>query len=141
MSLPRYRRPRLSPVGKSAQRKWPTRQAAYAQVAKRAKGRCEDCGRAEEQTLTGRLDPHHAFRRGHLAGIPAEVCDFPECIFAFCRPCHDTVEASGELTDQYRWLALERFAVRFHLNWNELAEDPLDEMRRLCRIWEKENVA
>lgn len=112
-SLPRYRRSPLRLAGAATERKRPARRLAYAAVARRARGRCELCGAAQDP-----LDPHHAFGRGHLPGIPAKVCEMPELILGVCRPCHDRIHAGDqELVARARLMAVTRFAEFHELSW------------------------
>lgn len=142
MALPRYRRPKISSIGAATKRKLPTRRMAYAAVTRRAKGHCELCGLPQDP-----LDPHHAFKRGHLPGIPADICDSEDLIIGVCRTCHDRIEGipglgiDSELQYEARLHALERFAARYDLEVNHLEEDLVDEMRRLVRVLEEREEA
>lgn len=135
-SLPRYRRSGLRPVGQGTMRKASRRRQAYAVVARRAKGICEivGCGRAQDP-----LDPHHTFGRGHLPGIPAELCDSPELILGICRPCHDAIHGGDEeKRDLTRLQALQLFGLRwgFDVNtvWELAGPDPIDAMRAAVEL-------
>ena len=145
-ALPRYRRAPLRTLGAAAVRKRPTRAANLAAVSRRAAGRCELCGDDVERRGE-RLDGHHAFGRGHLAGIPAEVCETPELILGICRGCHDVIHQGGlravagqglvDACDHARWAAVTRFIVHHELE--EEAQhvplgDPVDVMRELVRL-------
>jgi hypothetical protein len=111
-------------------------------VTRRAHGHCEfpDCHRAQDP-----LDPHHAFGRGHLPGIPAEVCETRELILGICRPCHDAIHNGDERKLKLaRLQALNQFMVRHqlddprmrHLSPAELPWiDLVDVMRELVRVY------
>lgn len=140
MSLPQYRKPhaRINVRGAAFKRKWPTRQQSYVIVTRRAKGKCELCSRAQDP-----LDPHHAFGRGHIHGIPSAICDSPELIVGVCRTCHDRITGlpgigiDQELADKAQFLAIRRFCEAHDELASEavlLAEDMVDEMRRLVRV-------
>lgn len=134
MSLPRYRRPRISPIGRATKRKRPTRAQSYAIVARRAKGKCELDGTPQDP-----LDPHHVFGRGHLFGIPSAVCELPEMLLGVCRRCHSLITGetfSGideSLDDRAKHLAVQRFCERFDLEYDPLCEDWVAELRRIIR--------
>lgn len=128
MPIPRYIRAYRTPLrarGAGTARKAPNRAKVYALVSMRARGRCElpSCGVAWEAT-GGLLDPHHAFQRGHLAGIPAAYCDSPELVMGLCRDCHDAITAGNlVLTAEARALALQRFAAKHGLDLKALIAD------------------
>lgn len=142
MPLPRYSRPGLSQRGTRSRRVAPTRAQSYAKVSRRARGLCELCGRRQDP-----LDPHHAFGRGHLPGIPAYVCEMPEMILGLCRACHDPITGklgSGvdqELTDKAKHLAISRFCETFDLMYDLHAENWDDELRRIIREAGPENIS
>jgi hypothetical protein len=108
------------------------RHIEYAAVAMRAKGRCELCHIEQDP-----LDPHHAFGRGHLPGIPADICETRECILGICRPCHTGIHEGNEaLSDYARAVCVKRFALRHQLSYpgaDAVLADPLEVMRSLVR--------
>lgn len=144
VSLPRYRKRRISPNGKASERKRPVRRVEYEAVSRRAKGVCEMplCSRKQDP-----LDPHHAFGRGHLPGIPAELCETRELILGVCRVCHDSIHAGNqELLNLARRQAIERFAVHHGLISPRVerqvrvadGERLLDVMRDLVRDYDEQ---
>ena len=136
-ALPRYRRAPLRAVGASTERIRSVRQLAYRAVSLRCRGRCETCGHAWEAQSGFALDPHHAFGRTHVAGIPARHCESPELVLGICRPCHERIHLGDQkLADEARWLALERFCARWELDLlgllAEAGPDAVDVMRAAC---------
>lgn len=134
MPLPRYNRKPIAKQGARARRLAPTRAQAYAAVSKRARGRCELCEARQDP-----LDPHHAFGRGHLPGIPSAVCELPEMILGLCRHEHDRITGlpglgiDEELSDKAKHYAIALFCERFDLEYDLLAESWDDELRRILR--------
>lgn len=137
MSLPRYARKRVAPIGRAAKRKAPGRAQAYAAVARRAKGTCELDGTRQDL-----LDPHHVFGR-HMPGVPDAVLELPEMLFGVCRRCHDHVTGlpglgiDEGLDDAAKHKAIARFCERFDEEYDYLAPDMDDELRRIIRETEK----
>lgn len=128
-----------------------TRAQVYARVFFRAQGRCELCG-CPWWRMTGGADlhPHHVWKRGHVAAIPARYCDTEDSILGVCGDwpdagytgCHSKVhDPKGSedyaLVGKAEGMALERFARRHQLeeDLNRLLEwRPLDIMRELARL-------
>ena len=145
-TLPRYRRPPMAREGAISLRKRPVRRLVYEVVARRARAACELCGHGQDP-----LHCHHTYGRGHLPGIPAEVCDTEELILGLCnndpregrQGCHERIH-SGDLAlmDQARWMAISRFAGRQELSTIGLPGDPIDAMRELVRqVKQREEVS
>lgn len=136
MSLPRYGRRPIKPEGRRAERRRPSRQQAYASVSRRAQGRCEmpdpsglngRCNRAQDP-----LDPHHTFMRGHLHGIPDDVCDSALLILGACRQCHRRAHEDPALMDAARLTTAGWYAEAHGLPFEPVG-DPVDVMRDLVR--------
>jgi hypothetical protein len=128
-----------------------TRGQVYALVFFRAQGCCELCGcRWRRMTGGADLHPHHVWKRGHIAAVPARYCDTEDSIIGVCgdwpeagyRGCHSKVhepktKADYALVGQAEGMALERFARRHQLErelTGLLEWRPLDIMRELARI-------
>jgi len=139
MPLPRYRSRTLRQLGAVTERKRPVRRLTYAAVAKRAKGCCELCDFDVEHAGL-RPDPHHAFGRGTLPGIPASLCESRELVLSVCRECHDRIHDGDQaLANEARGMAILRFCAHHGLAERLdalLPLDPVDIMRELVRILE-----
>lgn len=148
MSIPRYVRQHRTPLrarGAGTLRKAPNRRVVYALVSKRAAGKCELCGVSWERVTGNPLDPHHAYGRSHIAGIPAVYCDSPELVLGICRLCHDRIHSGAlALADDARLQALERFCARHGLDFlgliAEAGPDLVDVLREGIRRIEAADV-
>lgn len=135
--LPRYHKRRLNPIGKATERKRPVRRVEYEAVSRRAKGFCELCQQRQDP-----LDPHHSFGRGHLPGIPVEVCETRELILGICRRCHDAIHGGDQdLLVLARRKAMAQYVVSCGLGQVAVerftGERLVDKMRQLIRETEE----
>ena len=96
------KRSRLRPVSaKTRTQRWPALKAMREAVLRRAKGKCEVCGRP------GRLDCHHIVKRSQRGA------DTPDNVAALCRRCHartDWSYAKGRLVIS-RWRGSPHFPL------------------------------